>query len=44
VVLRAQSGSSLSAPLEFLFATSLLWGVLLCVLWQILRAGLNRHR
>jgi hypothetical protein len=43
VVLRAQSGSSLSAPLEFLFATSLLWGVLLYALWQVARAGLNRH-
>jgi hypothetical protein len=44
VVLRAQSRSSLSAPLELLFATSLLWGVLLYVLWQLVRTGLNSHR
>jgi hypothetical protein len=43
VVLRAQSGSSLSAPLELLFATSLLWGVLLSALWQVMRPGLNSH-
>ena len=43
VVRRAQSGSSLSAPLELLLATSLLWGVLLCALWQVVRPGLNRH-
>jgi hypothetical protein len=42
-VLRGRSGSSLSAPLELLFANSVLWGVLFYVLWRVVRGHTRKQ-